>query len=444
MKALAEALLDEGASLSGSDQSIDPQSQAHYASRGVEVSVNHDPQRVTTELDLLVYSAAIPETNPERQRARELDIDTISYPEAIGRLSRHLKTVAVAGTHGKSSTTAQIVALLQSAGWDPSYLCGAERVIDGRSGHSGTDHLLIVEACEYRRHFLALEPDVICLLGIEPDHFDCFPLFEDAIAAYQGFIQRLSENGCLFYNADCPVTRQLAKSCRVETLPIANTLATFGSTVAPGESALLPHQSGVRNPQLPLAMHERFNLRAAATVVNRLEIDWLDECVQERLWTPVRLKRRFEIKTHPSGWTVIDDYAHHPTEIRATLTAARMRYPQRRLVCCFQPHQVSRTQQLKEEFVDALCLADRVYLLPVFAARESPSSAQLLESEKLAAQLHRRGVAASVIPSLDQVWSTLETDAPDSSRIDGATLDGSDVVLTLGAGDLSRLHHDRT
>lgn len=435
MKGLAEVLLDAQWQLTGSDLAADLRVAADLAERGMTIFNRHDAEFVSSDLDLLIYSAAIPEANPERQRAEQLGIQTLSYAEAIGDLTSSLQVVAVCGTHGKSSTTSILTALLESQLRAPMFFCGATRCSDGRNGKLGQE-LAIVEACEFRKHFLMFRPQFICLLGIEPDHFDCFPDFEMMLDAYRELLAQVEHAGSLIYRRDCEHSHRLAQefSGKAVSFSVRDPAADWRLT--PREIDFELHHNrkfiGRFATNLP-GRHNLENCLAALATMGELGENLSSPTIDQALRNLPRLSRRFEIHEANESRIVIDDYAHHPTEIAATIQTARELFPERILRCWFQPHQLSRTQSLRSEFVASLMGADEVGILPVFGAREVASDEFVEESRNLVNLLVQAGVRAMSISSLDQVRRTLETDS---------TI--PEILLTLGAGDITRIHHERT
>lgn len=403
---------------------------------GLDVSSKHDASLVTRELDVVIYSAAIPISNPERTQAEKLGIPQTSYVEALAQIASEHRSLAVAGTHGKSSTTAWITALVEAAGRSPTFACGAERTIDSRNGKLGQDGLAIVEACEYRNHFHHFSPQAICLLGIEPDHFDCFPSFNDMVASYASFIQQLPDDGALIFNKDCPVSVEVAASSPARTISFATEDQSAGWCCQQIGAEVQIYRSGKYARSFPFSLfgrHQLMNLSAAIATLEFFDIQLSLPEIARQISSPPKLKRRFEFIEKCDLGTVIDDYAHHPTEIRMTLAAVREQFPKSRIRCCFQPHQLTRTQNLYDEFLNALALSDSTFILPVYAAREQHTEESILISQRMAGDLRQLGHEAMFIGSLDQVWRTLETDA-----------NSQDILVTLGAGDITRIHNERT
>ncbi|WP_437226634.1 UDP-N-acetylmuramate--L-alanine ligase [Planctomicrobium sp. SH661] len=435
MKALAEYLIDRGWQVSGCDGDPDPGVVQVLARNGVSVQTGHSPHHLQNRPDVLIYSAAVRPENSERTLAAQWGIPQFSYVEALAQLTQSSHAVAIAGTHGKSTTTAMLGQILESAGVSPSVICGAESVSLGRSGWGGTGSTLVVEACEFRRHFLQLHPRIACLLGIEPDHFDCYPTLADAEAAYAGLAGNVArEQGTLIARSDCPVTLRVLETTSAPriTFSLSDVAADWQvidrQSVPRGNRFRLQNRdrtSRVITLQVP-GRHNIQNALAAAACADALGLSM--EQIASGLEAFQGLRRRFEVLGTRYVAQVVDDYAHHPTEIRATLEAAREAFPGKSLICIFQPHQISRTSALLGEFAQSLSLADRVYLLPVYAARENSGEVQAELSREL---VRRLTVPGAFLMALDQVWGTVQTEAGNDA-----------VILTLGAGSLSRIHHE--
>jgi UDP-N-acetylmuramate--alanine ligase len=440
MRALAELLHDAGCRVSGSDLNPDPEVTASLRQRGIFVQTGHEDTRFDPPPELLIHSPAVGPENPERATAERLGIPHASYVETLGRLMRSRRGIAVAGTHGKSTTTALLGEILRQADADPTVVCGAAIRGDNRSGRLGRSELCVVEACEYRRHFLHLTPEIVCLLGIEPDHFDCYPTLDDALNAYREFIERVPAEGTIVFRSDCPSTGRVMQESAARKVSFSITdpgADWFAEGIEPadggmrftlrapaGSAASQEQGIDVRLPQP--GRHNVLNALAAAATAGVLGIG-IDRTARGLAGFP-GLRRRFEPIGYWRDARVIDDFAHHPTEIAATIAAARESFAPRRLICVFQPHQVSRTRALLEAFAESLSQADRSYVLPVYGARERTAEENLPVARELVEEIRRRGGASALIPALDQVWTTLETDAPEA-----------DLILILGAGDIARL-----
>ncbi len=440
MKALAEVLLDLGEAVSGSDADPAPDTLHSLRQQGATVFKGHAADHVGPSVEQLVYSPAIPKDNVERVEAARRGIPEASYPEAIAELTRGKRTIAVAGTHGKSTTTAMLGHLLHGTEFNPLVLCGAECINTGRNGWLGTGDWAVVEACEYRRHFLGLTPEIAVILGIEPDHFDSFPTLDAAADAYREFAARVTDGGQVIFSDDCPLVREcVATTTSGKTSfgfhPTADWTVGDAARTPEGWQFTLMHQ-GTQIGEFHLPRPGRHDVHnALAALAAAVTIGVSVDVLQQRLADFRGLKRRFEMIGMRNGVTLIDDYAHHPTEVAAVLATAqalsRSAMSRRRIWCAFQPHQVMRTRRLFDEFVAALSLADRVMVMPAFTARESDQPAARDVSRELAAHLTALGCRARMVMSLDHLRETMET----------FTRPG-DIFLTLGAGDIGRVHYE--
>ena len=435
MKALGELLGDLGWSLSGSDMSEPGESDSPAS---FELRTGHAPSNVPIDAQLLIHSPAISSQNPERQFAREAGIPELSYTEMLAQLMRDRVGVCVAGTHGKTTTTAMVASILRECGLEPSAAVGGELVQYRRSGWAGSGRHLVVESCEYRRHFLDFSPSLAAILNLEADHFDCFPSLEAAVEAFSSFAALIAPDGVLvvpgFASAQFDeITQHCA--ARVERFsfdPTSDWSAVEIRSKGPLTQFRLLRQGrsfGEIELKVP-GRHNVLNALAAAALASAAGGQATDIC--EALSDFRGVRRRFEILGDWRGVTVIDDYAHHPTAVRATIQAARQFFGQRRLICVFQPHQVSRTLGLMDEFATCFAGADDVLLVPIFAARESAETA-LAAQTQLAQRAATNGVSIRQITSLDRLQVTL----------DYAARPG-DVLLIMGAGDINRMGYELT
>jgi UDP-N-acetylmuramate--alanine ligase len=441
MRALADVLVQQGWQLSGSDLLIDP--VRHLVAKGVQLHQGHDAGHLPPDAELLVHSDAVPMDNPELHRAKELGIPTYSYFQMVGRLVSGKHTLAVAGTHGKSTTTAMAAEILLCAGADPTVFCGA--TLPGRSsgGRAGSGNLALVEACEYRANFLHLRPRHGLILNVEPDHFDCYRRTEDLQQAFARFARLLPADGLLLVGHDCRVARQIAArvNCRVETFAAAAPADWSARRLSArrGRFSFEIHHCGRQLCQLGLRIPGRHNVLNALAAA---ALAWYNGATAEAIARTLSgfrgLSRRLESVGTCRGVTLLDDYAHHPTEVSAALATARQMFPGKRLWCVFQPHQVSRTERLLNELAGSLQNADTVLVADIFRAREGPPQA----GEVTAADLARRvrefsaeapgGLPAPDIPptvhAIEEIIQFLQT-----------RLAAGDVLVTMGAGDIRRV-----
>lgn len=434
MQALASVMLDQRWRLTGSDRT------AHVpewlARRGVLVYSGHDPAHVSPQTSLLIHSDAISADNVERRRAAELGIEQKSYPQVLGEWMADRVGVAVAGTHGKSTTVAMLGFILERAGLDPTVIGGGALLEADAGGRAGQGNLLVAEACEYRSNFLRLSPRLAAILNVEHDHFDCFPTLADVEAAYRAFAQRVDSAGLLLVQAGCPRALACAGAarCRLVTFGLGAGAEWRGSGLrhARGRYSFSILHQGQDLGRITLRVPGRHNVSnalAAAALAAELGVGMRD--ILEALAGFRGLRRRLEFLGSWDGVDFWDDYAHHPTEVRAALHAVRRVYPGRRLWCIFQPHQESRTRCLLDEFAASLHNVDVLVLADVFRAREPAAVSSPDASRDLAARARQRGVHVLGIHR----WNDI-TDAVHAGLAPG------DVVVSMGAGDVGKVCHE--
>jgi UDP-N-acetylmuramate--alanine ligase len=433
MRALTDVLYGAGWRLSGSDCAATPVEVARWQAHGVPYFTRHDVSHVPLDADLVVHSLAVPEDNVEVSQARTAGIATYSYPQMLGRLMAGRYGLAVAGTHGKSTTTAMAAAILAHGGHDPTVLGGAAPLGATSGGRVGGGKLLLVEACEFRRAFLNLRPRVAVVLGIELDHVDCYQSLVDLEHAFAQFVERVPPAGLVLANADCSTTASAVKQVKCRR-------ATFGfDAQADWQAAGLKVQRGryrftVRHRKRDLTdvtlrvpgRHNVLNALAAAAMAS--EVGCRGKEIGEALSAFSGLERRLETLGTFDGVTVVDDYAHHPTEIAAALTTVRKMFPDRRIVCVFQPHQASRTHRLLDELAASLHNADKAYVAEIFPARETIEESPAVAAADLAAKARQRGVDVGRGQGLDEISEQLSHE-----------LSPGDVLITLGAGDIRKI-----
>jgi UDP-N-acetylmuramate--alanine ligase len=431
ISAIARVLMEQGAVVSGSDLMLSRVAKA-LARDGASVFAGHRAENVRGA-DLVVVSSAVPPSNVEIQAAREAGIPVLRRPEFLRQMMDGHTGVAVAGTHGKTTTTAMIASILLEAGRDPTFIVGG--VIAGleTNARAGGGELFVIEADEYDRTFLSLRPQVAVVTIVEHDHPDCYPTFDDFRAAFEEFVARMPPDGLLATCWDDPVARELGQRRRDAGQPVA--FFGLGEGAEWRAEEVRPNFAGgvdflaVRGGEtlglvrlrLPGA-HNASNATAALAVADYLGVPF--QVARGALTEFHGVGRRFEIKGEADGVLVVDDYAHHPTEIRATLRAARERFSGQPLWVVWQPHTYSRTKTLLGEFAQAFDLADQVIVLPIYASREKDTLG--LTNADVAAAIKHPDVRHA--GSLDEAVVWLATEVRPG-----------DVVLTLGAGDSDRV-----
>ncbi len=439
MQALAEMLQGLGWTVSGSDLQPSQSVLEVLRRRGMQVHCGHSEEFVPQSAGTLVYSPAITPLNAERQRAEQLGIPQMSYNQMLGELMKTRIGISIAGTHGKSTTTAMVACMLRDGGFSPSAVIGAELIgTTAVSGWAGSGELFVVESCEYQKNFLTLSPTHAVLTGIEADHFDYFHDLRETRDAFAEFVGRLPREGHLVIRGDCEATRVAAASslAQIETYSFRETSDWWAADLCPSESGICFRifHDGNFFTEISLRIpgrHNVLNALAAAAICHNLGAS--AEAVREGLQDFRGIRRRFEVLGSWRGVTLIDDYAHHPTAVVATLQTAREQFPGRRLLCAFQPHQESRTRALLDEFAESFDAADEVFLAPIFTAREKSSAAAEQTNAALAERLATRGRCVHLLPSLDRLVADL----------DDAVRPG-DVLVTMGAGDINRIQHELT
>ncbi len=406
LSAYAMHMLLRGHSVSGSDRT-DSALLRDLEKSGVHITTHQDGTGITDDIDLLVYSEAIPIDAPERMAAEKKGIRQMSYFHALGELTAGKPLIAVCGTHGKSSTVSMAALVLEQSGLDPNVIVGTKvPQLQQRNWRKGAEQLWLVEACEYRRSFLSLSPTMIVLTNADGDHFDAFKDASEYEDAFVAFLSLLPPNGVVIAHGDdeqsMRIVRRSGKRC-------------INADEQPLLDLNIPGLHMKKNAQLvqALAQHLALSSEASMRSLQAYEGSW----------------RRMEVKGTKNGITVIDDYAHHPTEIRATLSALRTQYPKRRMICVFQPHTHDRTLKLWKEFASAFAAADRVIVTSIYDARpdtETKRADETLFAHAIEQQSKRPTTFAG---------NLLET----QHLLQSTILKEGDVVVVMGAGDITTL-----
>jgi UDP-N-acetylmuramate--alanine ligase len=428
MSAIAHVLATWGHTVTGSDTGANALTQA-LNRQGICTYVGHAAEQIG-EADWVAASSAVPATNVELEAARRRGIPVLKRQQLLGHMMAGRVGIGVAGTHGKTTTTAIIAAMLTEAGCDPTYIVGGVLQQTGSNARAGHGPHFLVEADEYDRMFLGLRPRIAVLTHLEMDHPDCYPTMDEMRRAYVQFLRLVPAEGCIVACSDsAEVERVLAMlpdvgrprivryglastADYVVGVPTANASGGVDFTLT-GVAGL----SGAYHTRIP-GVHNALNAAAALIVAHEAGVK--PRAAAESLARFNGVRRRFEVLGERAGVLVVDDYAHHPTEIRATLAAALLRYPERRLVAVWQPHTYSRIRTLLDEFASCFADADQVVVTDVYAARASeaePIDARSLCDVLLHAQVrYAGGIDATVADLL-------------------AGVQWGDVVLVLGAGD---------
>ncbi len=409
MSALAQLYATLGHRVRGSDRDTSPVTELLTA-KGVEVIVGHDASNVADTTTLLVYSDAVPEDNPERVLARTRGVREVSYFEALGEATKDGISIVIAGTHGKTTTTAMLAKILIDAGKEPTVIAGSILREQGSNFVPGRPDLFIIEGCEYRRHFLQLHPTILAITNIELDHTDYYKDLDDITDAFRSIARAVPGHGTLVTDTGSSTV-----------IPVLHDLKV----------RVVPYQDVTIPPLRAIGEHNKMNARAAKALAYACDPDLHEADIDKALSEFRGTWRRFEYRgTTAAGTTVYDDYAHHPTAIRMTLEAVRKEFPTKHIVVAFHPHLYSRTRDLMDEFAHALALADEVVLAPIYAAREAPIEG--VTSEALAERVTTLGKPARACSSLGVVIEELCGRLADDEVNDT-------ICITMGAGDIHKV-----
>ncbi len=400
LSALAQLYKSQGAEVSGSDRGDSPTTEM-LRSKGITVYIGHDAAHIPDTTDLLVYSDAVPSHNPERAHARDLNIPQMSYFEALGKIANEKKVIAISGAHGKTTTTAMLIDVLEDAGLDPMGVVGSLRSKTHTNFREGKGEYFVVEADEYLRHFLNFSPTILVITNIDEDHLDYYRDLADIQSAFRTLAQKVPQEGIVVCNPNDPKVAPVIEGLGCKVIDYTKYLAE------PIELRVLPFNA----------------VNAAAALGAALAAGVAQERARVSLASFAGTWRRFEYKGETSsGALLYDDYGHHPTEIKATLTSVKKQFPDKTLVVAFHPHLFSRTKKLFTEFVEAFDAADRIYIAPIFAAREAPDPS--ISSPMLAEAICARGRDAQALSSLTEVTEVVRS------------AQKGEIFITMGAGDI--------
>lgn len=426
MSGLARIALSHGIKVSGSDAK-DSNVVAALRALGATVEIGHRSENVIGA-DLVVTSTAISENNPERKCAAESGIRVLARATALALLMSESKSIAVAGTHGKTTTSSMLTVALQSTGADPSFAIGGTITASGSNAHRGTGEFFVAEADESDGSFVAYHPFGAIITNIEHDHVDFFANEAAVFEVFTDFINTINKEGFLVYCNDDKGARKLGSAIsevRTFTYGVSPdsdlvldqiNLAPMGST-----ARVIWHGKVLGQLELHVPGHHNL-LNAAAALSVGIALEQEPRALIEGLATFKGAGRRFELKGTVNGVRVIDDYGHHPTEIEVTLTAARRFAGDGRVIVLFQPHRYSRTQAFIDEFARTLDLADEVIVLEIYAASEKPIPG--VTSEAIVERMKHGSFIPNFMTAVERAISTARP---------------GDVIITLGAGDVSSL-----
>lgn len=405
MSALARLLKSQGRNISGSD-GVQSNITDSLAEEGILVLIGHDMSNVPLDTDCVVYTLAIDDTNPEFVLAKEKEIPVFTYAEMLGQVSRDLKTIAISGTHGKTTTTAMTHAALREAKQDPTMIVGSLIFENKKKTNyiEGSSDLFVVEACEYKKSFLNLSPTILVITNIEADHLDFYKDLEDVKTAFMELADKVPVGGKIICDFEDENTLEIREKYKEKVINFRRYVDIVPKLKVFGE-------------------YNQLNAAAALAVADYLGVNM--KKAQKGLKDFRGTWRRMECHgKNKNGALLYDDYAHHPTEIQASLKAIKENFPEKNMIVFFQPHLFSRTKTLFDGFVESLSVAGKVFLLPIYAAREPHDPT--ITSEMLVEKISNAQMVSSFEEAREEI----------SKR------GREDVVITIGAGDIEEVLRD--
>lgn len=431
MSGLAEVMLSKHFTVSGSDSKASALTD-DLAAKGALIKIGQCAENISEHVDLVVYTAAIHPNNPEYAQALHLGIPMLTRAQLLGQIMKTFDTpIAISGTHGKTTTTSMVSEILLHADTDPTLSIGGILKDIGGNFRIGSSGYFVTEACEYTNSFLSFFPKISIILNIEEDHLDFFKDLADIRESFRRFAALIPADGILIINADIPDYQEITQglSCQVVTFGMHTDCDYRPADITYNERACASYtlkRPGDRDLCIRLSVpgdHNISNSLAALALADVLKLS--DEACLRALREYSGTDRRFEYKGTVNGITIIDDYAHHPTEITATLQATQ-KYPHKTVWCIFQPHTYTRTKTFLKEFAESLSLADKVILADIYAARETDTLG--ISSQTLQAEIRKLHKECYYFPSFEEIQSFVLENC-----ISG------DLLITMGAGDVVKI-----
>lgn len=406
VSAIARMMVREGKIVSGSDLSNSALLN-ELKKIGIEIAIGHRESNLSSGVDLVVYTTAIKDNNPELKKAKKMGIDTISYPEMLGVVSKEKYTIAVSGTHGKTTTTAMIAKILSDVKVNPTVVVGSILKEGGSNFIFGNSKYFLTEACEYRRAFLNLSPKIIVITNIDKDHLDYYKDLDDIQNAFITFVKKLGKDGYLICDMSGDNIKPIIDAAKKTGCKIIDY-----SKISSKLNLKVPGAHNIKNAKASLSLAQILRVKKplAVKALDNFKGTW----------------RRFEYKGSVNGVLIYDDYAHHPTEIQTTLKGARDYFKRKKIWVIFQPHLYSRTKLLFDEFAKSFNNTDEIIIADIYAAREKND--KTIHSKKLAEQIRKHNKNAQYIKSFDKIKDFLLGNAKDG-----------DVIITIGAGDVFKI-----
>ncbi len=404
---IAQIYAEKGNDISGSDLIPSKMTQS-LKSKGIKISIGHNSKNIPKKCNLVIYSPAIPHLNSELKEAKKRGIRTISYPKALGELTEEYFTVAIAGTHGKSTVTAMIAITAVSAGLDPSVVVGTKlKEFKDKNYRVGKSDLLILEACEYKKSFLHLHPDILVITNIEADHLDFYKNLKNYKQAFTDLAKTVHKEGSIIIDpGDQNSVSAIAQS---------------------KQNIIYVNKKEKLQPKIP-GDFNILNAQTAATVCQKLGIS--KKIIIKSLNSYEGSWRRMEYKKTKFPKTIfIDDYAHHPTEIETTLNAIKEQYPKSKVLCIFQPHQYSRTRLLLKEFGKSFYMVDKVIIPNIYRVRDTKRDIKNVSTDILVNEISSNSKNAQNGNGLKKTAEYIKAHHKEY-----------DLIITMGAGDVDNIY----
>ena len=404
MSALSRMCLAHGITVSGSDIS-DSEILHKLSQEGVTTYTSQVKENISREVDCVVYTLAIDNLNGELNEARLRELPLFTYAQMLGEVSKTMYTVAVAGTHGKTTTTAMVADVYLKNNKHPHVIVGSLLAQTGSNYIFGKEETLIVEACEYKRSFLNLNPNILLITNVEEDHLDYYRDLEDIQDAFRTLVQKVPADGYVICDSTDPKVAPVLEECKAQVIDSKNFIQEV--------------------PELyVLGHHNTINASLVSALSDALNFD--SEISKQALAEFKGTWRRLEFKKEYKSLKIYDDYAHHPTEIRAEISAFRERFAELPVTVIFQPHLYSRTKEHFDDFVEVLSKANTVVLLPIYAAREPHDES--ISSLMLQGALHEKGVSVEYCEDFECARDYIQSHA-----------DTAGIMVTTGAGDVFKI-----
>lgn len=437
VSAIARFFVSRGISVSGSDVQ-ESDEVGMLRKKGIKIGVPHAQENIPADVDMVVFSPAVPKDNVEMVAALERGIPLYAYPQALGLLTEHFTGVAVSGTNGKTTTTALLGLMLECGGKDPTVIVGGRVPGWDNNLRTGAGDILVVEGCEYRRAMLELSPHVIVLTNIEEDHLDYYKDIDDIVDAFDAYVAKLTEDDLLVYNADdervCEVSHSTV--ARVVSFGLSENASVRAKDIVVEEGkqqftlVVYGNELGTITAHVP-GTFNIYNILGATAAA--LDMGAGFEAVQRAVDGFYGTWRRFERVGTCGTAVVISDYAHHPSAIVGTLKAAREFFPGKKILAVFQPHHMNRTVKLFDQFVESFADADEAIVAEIYHVRGREEEKEKVSSKDLVREMRERG-------GIDAVSYAKDLEATEKSARSKAK--DFDVVVIMGAGDIDRVARD--